>query len=74
MLSLVEECCRHPGGFHNAKTTECNIAKRKQTTVKTSNPTQDAGRVKLGGLSPNLRPARIADSGIVRLGGLSPAL
>jgi hypothetical protein len=50
------------------------MAKRKQTTVKTSNPTQDAGRVKLGGLSPSLRQARITDSGAVRLGGLSPAL
>jgi len=53
---------------------ETIMAKRNQKTVKTSNPTKDSGKVKLGGLSPSLRPARIIDSGNVRLGGLSPAL
>ena len=50
------------------------MAKQAQKAVKPSNATKDAGTVKLGGLSPNLRPARIVDSGNVRLGGLSPAL
>jgi len=53
---------------------ETNMAKRNQKTVKAPNPTKDSGKVKLGGLSPSLRPARIVDSGNVRLGGLSLAL
>lgn len=47
------------------------MTKRNEKTAKA---TKDSGKVKLGGLSPSLRPARIADSGAVRLGGLSPAL
>ena len=50
------------------------MMKRDQKPVKAASPTKDSGKVKLGGLSPSLRPARIVDSGNVRLGGLSPAL
>jgi len=53
---------------------ELVMTKRVQKTIKRPDPTKDSGKVKLGGLSPSLRPARIADAGAVRLGGLSPAL
>lgn len=33
---------------------------------------QDAGALRLGGLSPIFQPASIADAGKLRLGGLSP--
>ena len=36
-------------------------------------PTTDAGKVRLGGMSPSL-PAATKDSGRVKLGGMSPSL
>ena len=41
--------------------------------------TNDAGKVRLGGMSPSLTPVRVApihvaDTGKVRLGGMAPTL
>jgi hypothetical protein len=37
-------------------------------------PTSDAGKVRLGGMSPALAPPATVDAGKVRLGGMAPAL
>ena len=34
----------------------------------------DAGKVRLGGMAPALKPATVADSGKVRLGGMAPSI
>jgi len=42
------------------------------TNTLNASPTLDAGKVRLGGVAPALKP--VADSGAVRLGGVAPAL
>jgi hypothetical protein len=34
----------------------------------------DAGKVRLGGMAPSLKPATVADTGKVRLGGMAPTI
>ena len=56
------------------------MQKREDLVVKTSkDETEDAGKVKIGGLVTSLpvvdkTPDEIADAGKVRLGGLSPSV
>lgn len=52
--------------------TVSNIATPRAIEVLPAAAIQDAGALRLGGLSPIFQPSSIADAGKLRLGGLSP--